>query len=54
MKFRPLHDRIVIKRIEVEARTAIDIIVPGTARDKPQQRWFWEKFSWQREHGKYT
>jgi chaperonin GroES len=52
MKFRPLHDRIVIKRIEAEARTATDITIPDTARDRPQQRWFWDKFSRQREHGK--
>jgi chaperonin GroES len=37
MKFRPLHDRIVIKRIEAEARTASGIIIPDTAQEKPQQ-----------------
>jgi chaperonin GroES len=37
MKFRPLHDRIVIKRIEAEARTAAGIIIPDTAKEKPQQ-----------------
>jgi chaperonin GroES len=37
MKFRPLHDRIVIKRIEAEARTTGGIIIPDTAKEKPQQ-----------------
>jgi chaperonin GroES len=37
MKFRPLHDRIVIKRIEAEAKSAGGIIVPDTAKEKPQQ-----------------
>src|SRR5437868_4418428 len=37
MKFRPLHDRIVIKRIEAEAKSAGGIIIPDTAQEKPQQ-----------------
>jgi chaperonin GroES len=37
MKFRPLHDRVVIKRIEAEAKSAGGIIIPDTAREKPQQ-----------------
>jgi chaperonin GroES len=37
MKFRPLHDRIVIKRIEAEAKTAGGIIIPDTVKEKPQQ-----------------
>jgi chaperonin GroES len=37
MKFRPLHDRIVLKRIDAEAKTAGGIIVPDTAQEKPQQ-----------------
>jgi len=37
MKFRPLHDRIVIKRIEAEAKTAAGIIIPETAKEKPQE-----------------
>jgi chaperonin GroES len=37
MKFRPLHDRIVIKRTDAEARTAAGIIIPDTAKEKPQQ-----------------
>ena len=37
MKFRPLHDRIVVKRIEAEAKTAGGIIIPDTAKEKPQQ-----------------
>jgi chaperonin GroES len=37
MKFRPLHDRIVIKRIEAEAKSAGGIIIPDNAKEKPQQ-----------------
>jgi chaperonin GroES len=37
MKFRPLHDRVVIERIDAEAKTAGDIIIPDTAQEKPQQ-----------------
>jgi chaperonin GroES len=37
MKFRPLHDRVVIERIEAEATTAGGIIIPDTAQEKPQQ-----------------
>jgi chaperonin GroES len=37
MKFRPLHDRVVVKRIEGEEKTAGGIIIPDTAKEKPQQ-----------------
>lgn len=37
MKFRPLHDRVVVKRIENETKTAGGIIIPDTAAEKPQQ-----------------
>ena len=37
MKFRPLHDRVVIKRIEAEEKSAGGIIIPDTAKEKPQQ-----------------
>ena len=37
MKFRPLHDRVVVKRIEAEEKTAGGIILPDTAKEKPQQ-----------------
>jgi chaperonin GroES len=37
MKFRPLHDRVVVRRIEEEAKTAGGIIIPDTAKEKPQQ-----------------
>ncbi|KAA2238182.1 co-chaperone GroES [Salinarimonas soli] len=37
MKFRPLHDRIVVRRIEAEEKTAGGIIIPDTAKEKPQQ-----------------
>lgn len=37
MKFRPLQDRILIRRIEEETKTAGGIIVPDTAKEKPQQ-----------------
>ncbi len=35
MKFRPLHDRVVIRRMEEEERTAGGIIIPDTAKEKP-------------------
>jgi chaperonin GroES len=37
MKFRPLHDRVVVRRVEEEERTAGGIIIPDTAKEKPQQ-----------------
>jgi chaperonin GroES len=37
MKFRPLHDRIVVRRIEAEQKSAGGIIIPDTAKEKPQQ-----------------
>jgi chaperonin GroES len=37
MKFRPLHDRVVVKRVEAEEKTAGGIIIPDTAREKPQE-----------------
>jgi chaperonin GroES len=37
MKFRPLHDRVVVRRIEESTRTAGGIIIPDTAKEKPQQ-----------------
>ena len=37
MKFRPLHDRVVVKRIDAEKKTAGGIIIPDTAKEKPQQ-----------------
>ena len=37
MQFRPLHDRIVVKRIDVDEKTAGGIIIPDTAKEKPQQ-----------------
>jgi chaperonin GroES len=37
MKFRPLHDRVVVKRIDAEAKSAGGIIIPDTAQEKPQQ-----------------
>jgi chaperonin GroES len=37
MKFRPLHDRVVVKRIEAEEKTVGGIIIPDTAKEKPQQ-----------------
>ena len=36
MKFRPLHDRVVVKRIESDDKTAGGIIIPDTAKEKPQ------------------
>ncbi len=37
MKFRPLHDRVVVKRLEEDTKTAGGIIIPDTAKEKPQQ-----------------
>ena len=37
MKFRPLHDRVVVKRADNEAKSAGGIIIPETAGEKPQQ-----------------
>ncbi|AZN71604.1 co-chaperone GroES [Georhizobium profundi] len=37
MKFRPLHDRIVVRRIEADERTSGGIIIPDTAKEKPQE-----------------
>jgi chaperonin GroES len=37
MKFRPLHDRVVVRRVEQEERTAGGIIIPDTAKEKPQE-----------------
>ena len=38
MKFRPLHDRVVVKRIDAEDKTAGGIIIPDNAKEKPSQR----------------
>ena len=37
MNFRPLHDRVLVRRIEAEEKTAGGIIIPDTAKEKPQQ-----------------
>ena len=37
MKFRPLHDRVVVKRVEEEQKTKGGIIIPDTAKEKPMQ-----------------
>ena len=37
MQFRPLHDRVVVKRVDAESRSAGGIIIPDTAQEKPQQ-----------------
>ena len=37
MKFRPLHDRVLIKVLDSEAKTAGGIIIPDTAQEKPQE-----------------
>jgi chaperonin GroES len=36
-KYRPLHDRVVVRRIDAEEKTAGGIIIPDTAKEKPQQ-----------------
>jgi len=37
MNVRPLHDRVIVKRVEEEERTAGGLIIPDTAKEKPQQ-----------------
>jgi chaperonin GroES len=37
-KFRPLHDRVVVRRVESEEKSAGGIIIPDTAKEKPQDR----------------
>jgi chaperonin GroES len=37
LKFRPLHDRVVVKRIEADEKTAGGIIIPDTAKEKPMK-----------------
>jgi len=37
MKFRPLHDRVVVSRVEEDSKTAGGIIIPDTAKEKPMQ-----------------
>ena len=37
MKFRPLHDRVVVRRVESDERTPGGIIIPDTAKEKPQE-----------------
>src|SRR5262249_14760351 len=37
MKFRPLHDRVVVRRVESDEKTAGGIIIPDTAKEKPQE-----------------
>ena len=49
MKFRPLHDRVLVKRIESETKTVSGIIIPDTAKEKPQN--FWDKQAEQLKHG---
>ena len=37
MKFRPLHDRVVVRRVDEDTKTAGGIIIPDTAQEKPMQ-----------------
>ena len=37
MKFRPLHDRVLVRRLEQEEKTAGGIIIPDTAKEKPME-----------------
>src|SRR6202161_537621 len=37
LKFRPLHDRVVVKRVDAEAKTKGGIIIPDTVKEKPQE-----------------
>ena len=55
MKFRPLHDRVVVRRIDAEEKSAGGIIIPDTAKEKPQQGEVIAVGSGARdEHGKLT
>ena len=38
MKFRPLHDRVVVKRIDAEEKTTGGIIIPDSAKEKPDRK----------------
>ena len=38
MNFRPLHDRVLVRRVTAEEKTAGGIIIPDTAKEKPQER----------------
>ena len=37
MKFRPLHDRVVVRRLEADEKTAVGIVIPDTAKEKPME-----------------
>jgi chaperonin GroES len=55
MTFRPLHDRVLVRRIEAEEKSAGGIIIPDTAKEKPQQGEVIAVGSGTRdEHGKIT
>ena len=41
MKFRPLHDRVVVKRVEEDTKTAGGIIIPDTVKEKPSRERSW-------------
>ena len=43
MKFRPLHDRVLVRRVEAEEKTAGGIIIPDSAKEKPQEA---KSFPW--------
>jgi co-chaperonin GroES (HSP10) len=40
-KFRPLHDRVVVKRVDAEQKTKSGIIIPDTAQEKPRRARWW-------------
>ena len=40
MKFRPLHDRVLVKRVDSDQKTAGGIIIPDTAQEKPKIHYF--------------
>ena len=47
MKFRPLHDRVVVQRTESEQKTAGGIIIPDTVKEKPMEgKRFGERLKW--------
>ena len=55
MKFRPLHDRVVVERVKEESKTAGGIIIPDTAKEKPSEGKVVAVGPGTRdEHGKFT
>lgn len=54
MKFKPLHDRVLVERLEVESKTQGGIIIPDTAKEKPAEGLVVAVGSGHKEDGKVT